>query len=126
MKPRITRVPPLSSATDWRLAVDGLMRAVNVALADVADALEGKGASRAFLDDVFDADAAFPRYLPNPLRTRPAGVSIVFAEDLTNGATFTNAVFPTWAMTSDGRIAVRGLSGLVAGHRYRLRYEVSA
>lgn len=125
-RPRITRLPPVT-ATSWQAAVDSLSRAINTALSDISDALEGKGGApeRAFVDDVFDADAGFPRFLPNPLHARPLGLVVAFAECLTDGSAFASAVFPTWDM-SDGRLAVRGLTGLTPGKRYRIRYEVSA
>ncbi len=129
MKPRITRVPPSSGAMSWQAGLDALSRAINTALSDVADAMEGKGSlhSRAFAEDIFDADSAnFPRFLLNPLPTRPRGLVVVFAEDLTAGAAFTSPVFPTWDTGSDGRLAVRGLTGLSSGKRYRIRYEVSS
>jgi hypothetical protein len=128
MKPRITRVPPAAAAPTWQVGFDALSRAVNVALADVADAFEGKGnmPTRAFVEDVFDVDGGFPRYLLNPVRSRPLGMVVVYAENLTDGGTFSSAVFPTWDVSSDGRLAVRGVSGLSSGKRYRIRYEVSS
>ena len=129
MKPRITRVPPAAAAPSWQAGLDALSRAVNIALSDVADAFEGKGgmAGRGFVEDVVDYEAAsFPRYLLNPLRSRPSGLTVVFAEDLTTKAPFTSALFPTWDISGDGRLAVRGVSGLSSGKRYRIRYEVSS
>lgn len=128
MRPRITRVPPTSAAPSWQQGLDALSRAINTALSDVTDALEGKGSmhARAFAEDVFDADGGFPRYLLNPLPSRPRGLSVVYAKDLTDGAVFTNPVFPTWDIGSDGRLAVQGLTGLSSGKRYLIRYEVSS
>ena len=128
MKPRITRVPPVVGASSWMAAVDALSKAVNIALSDIADAFEGKGHAHvaAYAEDIFDLDGGFPRYMPNPLTKRACGLSVVYAEDLTTGAAFTAPVFPTWDVAGDGRLVVKALTGLTAGRRYRIRYEVSA
>lgn len=127
MRPRITRLPPLAGAPSWTLAFDALTRAINTALSDIADALEGKEANATWtlVEDVFDAPA-FPRYLTHGLGSKPRGLAVVRAEDLTDGTPFAVAVFPTWDVTTDGRLAVRGLTGLTTGKRYRVTYEVTA
>lgn len=100
---------------------------------DVARTLGKLGAGRTsrLVELVLDTPAdgvegAFPVYFQHGLDFRPSGLSVVAASVAQHeGYIFAAALMPTWDVMPDGlTLAVRHISGLEAGLRYRLRMRV--
>lgn len=91
----------------------------------------GEGRQARLIELVVDTPAggvegAFPVYFQHGLDFRPHGLSVVAASVAGHeGYVFASALMPTWDVMPDGlTLAVRHISGLEAGLRYRLRIRV--
>ena len=68
---------------------------------------------------------AFPRVFSHGLAVLPREVRVAHVENLTlPRAINVSGLFVTWELTQDGHVVVRYISGLTAGHSYRLLYAV--
>jgi hypothetical protein len=74
-----------------------------------------------------NVEDAFPLFLEHDLPVKPREVRVAAATNLTiPGGVNVSAVYPSWEMAADGRVAIRHVSGLVAFCDYRLTFAVQA
>lgn len=73
-----------------------------------------------FLNDV----NAFPITFQNTLRTKPWGVFIGYAEDVTTGAVISLGNSPSWELNAKAEIQINGISGLTSDREYVVRLLV--
>ena len=128
-KPQALSREDFPSQAEW---IDRLLRPINSFFSQTSAFLGGDLVSQGrvrLAEDTFTTAAvvtdSFPRFFAVP--SQPKSVTIGQIEDITNGAVFADAVFPTWTPSNDGRqfqVKVAHLSGLGALTKYRVVYEV--
>lgn len=128
-KPQALSREDFPSQADW---IDRLLRPINSFITQTSAFLGGDlvAQGRVFVaEDTFTTAAtvsdSFPRYFAVP--GAPKTVKIGGIEDVAAGGIFTDAVFPTWIPSNDGKqfkVRVNYLSGLAALTKYRVTYEV--
>jgi hypothetical protein len=110
--------------------IDKLLRPLNAFIASTASAFQGallygqnvQIEERTFATSPAVADA-FPMRFAIKMRARPQSLVVGRIEDVTDGGTFPEAVFPSWELTRD-EVRVTHLTGLSDAKKYRILFEV--
>jgi hypothetical protein len=110
--------------------IDKLLRPLNAFITSTASTfqaalLHGQNVQleeRTFATAPAVADA-FPLRFAIKMRTRPRSLVVGRIENLTDGGTFSDAVFASWELTRD-EVRVTHLTGLSDDKKYRVLFEV--
>jgi hypothetical protein len=110
--------------------IDKLLRPLNAFITSTASTFQGallhgqnvQLEERTFATTPAVVDA-FPMRFALKMRARPRSLVVGRIENLTDGGTFSDAVFASWELTRD-EVRVTHLTGLSDDKKYRVLFEV--